>query len=50
MWFLGRVDFSENILCNALYHEDFGGKNLGRALEKVKQALTNTLNRTRDYG
>ena len=39
----GRVDFSENILRNALYHEGLEGENLEEALVQVKQALANTV-------
>ena len=47
MWFPDRVDFSENILRNALYYEGLEGENLERALMQVKEALTNTVEDSR---
>ena len=47
MWFPDRVDFSENILRNALYHEGLEGENLETALVQVREALTNTVEDSR---
>lgn len=47
MWFPNRVDFSEDILRNALYHEGLEGENLETALVQAKEALTNTVEDSR---
>ncbi len=43
MWFPDRVDFSENMLRNALKHEGLEGEILEGALVQVKEALSNTV-------
>ena len=47
MWFPDSVDFNENVLRNALYHEGLAGENLENALLDVTRALKNTLGDSR---